>query len=218
MLVLVADTDPTGRKLVRKIVERCPGQEVVGEADDLHAAASVARDVHADAIVLASAMLTDGRTDVGDLVHRTDAAVILTAISGTGAAVWSGLSGGASGYLLRDRLANDLPQALIAAEAGGAFVSPPLTRQMIGYMADRLVDEEAGVSAASIADLLLPRERETLLRLADGQSTEEIAAIMSVTTATVRAYVSRILRKLGLRSRGEAIALAYRSRFYSPAV
>ncbi|MEV4760414.1 response regulator transcription factor [Micromonospora sp. NPDC049559] len=218
MQVLVADADPVGRKLVRKILDRQVDHELVGEVDDLGRALDMARQEQPDVVVLSNTLLSDDRNDIPAFIADTASAIVLIAVTGTGAMVWRGMSRGASGYLLKDRLVNDLPQALVAAESGGAFVSPPLTKQLIGYLADRFESEEYdGLTAADIARILLPRERETLLRLAGGESTEEIAAIMSVTTATVRAYVSRILRKLGLRSRGEAIALAYRSRYYTPA-
>jgi DNA-binding NarL/FixJ family response regulator len=137
------------------------------------------------------------------------------AITSDGSQVWSGIHQGASGYLLKDRLANELSLSLAATEAGGLFVSPPLARRLVDYLADRLGPSGDGHAASEIGRRLLPRERETLQRLAAGQSTEEIAADMAVSTSTVRTYVSRTIRKLRLRSRGEAIALAHRSGFHS---
>lgn len=215
MHVIVVDANPVGRKLMRKILDNCPGHDVIGEADGIESALDIARQENPDVVILANTLMSDEWRDVTGIIADTEAAIVLVAGACTGPMVWRGMSAGASGYVLKDGLANDLPQALVAAEAGGAFVSAPLTKQLIGYIADRFEVEHEGLSAADISQLLLPRERETLLRLAGGESTEEIAAGMFVTSATVRAYVSRILRKLGLRSRGEAIALAYRSRFYS---
>ncbi|MEG3635400.1 response regulator transcription factor [Micromonospora palythoicola] len=215
MQVIIADSDAMGRRLIRKVVDNLTDHDVIGEGDSLGQATDSARQRRPDVLVLSSNLLANDRRTVGELIAWTEAALVVVAVNGSGSTVWQGMSGGASGYVLRDRLASDLPQALGAAEAGNAFVSAPLARQMIGYLAGFMDNNYDGPSRSDVIRALLPRERETLQRLANGESTEEIAAAMSVTTATVRAYVSRLLRKLGVRSRGEAVAVAYRSRFYS---
>ncbi|WP_165495323.1 LuxR C-terminal-related transcriptional regulator [Actinomadura roseirufa] len=169
-----------------------------------------------DVVVLSLEVDIEHPNLLSRLISESDVAVILIAVTAGGSAVWRGMAAGVSGYLLKDRLGSELRLALDSAEAGGTFVSPPLVRQLIGYLGDRFGRRPDGRTTAEINRRLLPRERETLYRLAAGQSTEEIAEEMSVASATVRAYVSRMLRKLELRSRGEAIALAYRSGYYSP--
>ncbi|MEU8420162.1 response regulator transcription factor [Micromonospora sp. NPDC048835] len=216
MHVIIADSDAIGRRLIRKVVDNLPDHDVIGEGESLGQATDSVRQRRPDVLVLSSTLLAEGPQTVGELIDRTEAALVVVAVGGSGSSVWHGMSGGASGYVLRDRLPNDLPQALGAAEAGNAFVSAPLARQMIGYLADCFDNGYDGPSRSDVIRALLPRERETLQRLAGGESTGEIAEAMSVTTATVRAYVSRILRKLRVRSRGEAVVVAYRSRFYSP--
>lgn len=216
MRILVIDPDPACRRLVRRVIIESLIHEVIGEAADADSAIVAASRTRPDVVLLAQAIASDDRTLVAHLVSEMDIAVILTAIACCGALVWQGMSDGASAYLLRDRLTCELDAALAAVENGGAFISPPLVRQLIGYVGKRLGVERAGRCASDIQQRLLPREQETLRRLASGQSTQEIARQMGVSAATVRAYVSRILRKLDLESRGGAIALAYRSGFYSP--
>lgn len=219
MRILIFDSDPVGRRLVRRVLAESLVHQVIGEAADAESAIALAGRTQPDVVLLAQTIASDSHGLVPQLVSEFDIAVILTAITGRGILVWRGMNDGASGYLLRDRITHELAAALAATEGGGAFISPPLVRQLVGYVGERIEIEHAGPAgpfASDIRQLLLPREQETLRRLAGGQSTTEIARQMSVSTATVRAYVSRILRKLNLESRGGAIALAYRSGFYSP--
>ncbi|MFG1607889.1 LuxR C-terminal-related transcriptional regulator [Actinoplanes sp. NPDC049265] len=213
--LVIADDDALGLRLTRKVIGSHPEYVVIAETASVRHTIDVCDHRRPDVLVVSRSLLSGGEPTMTDLISRTEAVVVVVAIGASGAAVWQSMSSGASGYVLRDRLADDLPPALRAAETGNAFVSAPLTRQLIGYLSSR---ENAydGPDPTDISRSLLPRERETLLRLAAGESTEEIASAMSVTTATVRSYVSRILRKLGVRSRGEAVAFAYRSRFYEP--
>jgi DNA-binding NarL/FixJ family response regulator len=215
MRVLIADPDSVSRRGVRRILSESASCELVGEAADANGVAQLVDQTDPDVVVLSHEMDLRGGTLVSWLASDIGTAVILTAVTTGGPTVWRGISDGAVGYLLKDRMAGELELALEAAEGGGTFVSPPLARQLIRYIAarfGRVGDEQADVR--EIVRSLLPREQETLYRLAAGQSTDEIAKEMSVAAATVRAYVSRILTKLGLRNRGEAVALAFRSGFY----
>lgn len=216
MRVLIADSDPASRRWIRRILRESLQYQIVGEVTDGARTVESARQARPDAVVLSHTFTSEDPALPTRLISHAEAAVIMVTVTGAAAAVWRGILSGASGYLLKDRLASELQPALAAAESGGTFVSPPLIRQLVGYLGDRFEASHDGPNATEIVQRLLPRERETLYRLADGRSTEEIAVDMSVATATVRAYVSRVLRKLNLRSRGEAIALAYRSGFYRP--
>jgi DNA-binding NarL/FixJ family response regulator len=214
MRILVIDSETTGRKFVRRMVEENTVHEVVGESADVSDVVEVAARLRPDVAVLCFPAGFNHHRLVSDLTSGASVAVILVTTGSVGSSIWRGMAQGVSGYLLKDRLVGELSLALAATEAGGVFVSPPLVRHLISYLALRLGEDAHSVDANEIRRVLLPRERETLHRLAAGQSTEEIAVEMAVTTPTVRVYVSRVLRKLDLRSRGEAIALAYRSGFY----
>jgi DNA-binding NarL/FixJ family response regulator len=216
MKVLIVDSDSASRRWVRRILEESVVHEVGGETGDPDEVLEIARRTAPDIVVLSDEIASQDRTLVSELTTGSEATVILIAVTSGGRMVWLGMTDGARGYLLKDRLHSELGIALDAAQAGGTFVSPPLVRQLVHYLHDRFSSHQEGFSTDEISRRLLPREYETLYRLAAGQSTDEIADGMSVATATVRAYVSRVLRKFGLRSRGEAIALAYRSGLYAP--
>lgn len=210
--ILVADPDPAGRELLAEAA----GPAVIGEVGDCRSVLAAVGQIRPEVVILAQALASHLHGLVFRLVSKLDTAVILTAVTAEGGDVWSAMDEGASGYLLRDRLACELAPAIRAAEAGGAFVSPTLVPGLISYISDVMSFGYIRSPALDIEQRLLPREKETLYRLADGQSTEQIAMQMGVAAATVRAYVSRLMRKLNLESRGGAIALAYRSGFYSP--
>ncbi|WP_131741774.1 LuxR C-terminal-related transcriptional regulator [Actinomadura roseirufa] len=216
MRVLVADPDPTSRRWVRRILDEDAAHELVGDAADSERAIEIADRTAPDVVLLSRDLSSDDQALADRLISRCGAAVILVGATGNGSAVWHGVNGGAIGYLLKDRLGRELHLALRAAETGGTFISPPLFRQLVGYLGSHLSQNQANLTATEIRHSLLPRELETLYRLSIGQSTQEIAQNMAIAPATVRAYVSRLLGKLGLRNRGEAIALAYRSGFYAP--
>lgn len=217
MRVLIVDPDPVSRRRLRRILRENDSCELVGETADEKGLAQLVDRSDPDVVVLSQEITSADEAMVSWLAGEVGIAVILVAVSSGGPTVWRGISDGAVGYLLRDRLVSELEPAIGAAEAGGIFVSPPLTKQLIRYMDDRFGEgRDEQQDLGEIMQSLLPREQETLYRLAAGQSTEEIAKEMSVAVATVRAYVSRILTKLGLRSRGEAVALAFRSGFYKP--
>ncbi|HEY1532034.1 MAG TPA: response regulator transcription factor, partial [Galbitalea sp.] len=122
--------------------------------------------------------------------------------------VFNALRAGASGFLLKDATPPQLVDAVRTVARGDALVDPAVTRTLIGAYADRLRPRpESGDSA----ELLTPREREVLRLLAQGMSNVEIAAALVVTRETAKTYVSRILLKLGVRDRVQAVVYAYRS-------
>lgn len=217
MRVLVADSDQFVRTFVRRILRDDADFELVGEVGDAEVSLEAARKTDADVVVLNDVTCMNCESGlVTDLVCDVGVAVIFVASVSDGAAMWAGISEGVSAYLLRDRLREELGQGLAAAEAGGIFLSPPLARVLIDYMTYHVTPVSDGQGGFEIDRRLLPRERETLQRLVAGQSTEQIAAEMSVAASTVRTYVSRVLRKIHVGSRGEAIAMAYRTGYCSP--
>jgi DNA-binding NarL/FixJ family response regulator len=122
--------------------------------------------------------------------------------------VFDALRAGASGFLLKDAAPGQLVAAIRTVASGDALVDPAVTRALIGAYADRL---RPRTQSAVPAETLTPREREVLRLLAQGMSNIEIAAAMVVTRETTKTYVSRILLKLGVRDRVQAVVYAYRS-------
>jgi DNA-binding NarL/FixJ family response regulator len=125
---------------------------------------------------------------------------------------FAALKGGASGFLLKDVPPQELLFAIRAVHSGDAVVAPSTTRRLIDRFAPMLADGPDGAGPGSAAaDLagLTEREREVLIQVAAGLSNAEIAARLFVSEATIKTHVGRILGKLGLRDRVQAVVLAY---------
>jgi DNA-binding NarL/FixJ family response regulator len=128
--------------------------------------------------------------------------------------VYDALRAGASGFLLKDVTAERLFDAVRVVAAGEALLAPTVTRRLIGEFALMQPKAEAGPAAAFAA--LTPRETQVLRLVAEGLSNPEIAARLVVTEETVKTHVSRVLSKLGLRDRTQAVVAAYESGLVVP--
>ncbi|GIG19631.1 DNA-binding response regulator [Cellulomonas chitinilytica] len=207
--VLLADDQALIRAGLRMIVENADDMEVVGEASDGAEATALAAAASPDVILMdvrmpgvdgleATRRIRDGRPD-GPRV------LVLTTFD-LDEYVYSALRGGASGFLLKDTLATDLLSAIRVVARGDAVVAPAVTR--------RLVERHVGTSGPlprTEADLraLTEREREVLELVARGLSNAEIAGRLFLTEGTVKGHVSRILAKLDLRDRVQAVIFSY---------
>ncbi len=120
------------------------------------------------------------------------------------------LRAGASGFLLKDALPNDLLSGIRAVASGDAVVAPSVTRRLLDTYAHRLsLDAEEELDPEPHLEPLTPREREVLLEVARGLSNAEIAAALYLTEATVKTHVGRILAKLHMRDRVQLVVFAY---------
>ncbi len=128
--------------------------------------------------------------------------------------VYEALRAGASGFLLKDVTAERLFDAVRIIAAGQALLAPTVTRRLIGEFA-RQRPRPAGPPAAALGTLT-PRETQVLRLVAEGQSNPEIAARLFVTDETIKSHVSRMLSKLGLRDRTQAVVAAYESGLVVP--
>jgi DNA-binding NarL/FixJ family response regulator len=126
--------------------------------------------------------------------------------------VYDALRAGASGFLLKDRPPEELVHAVRVVAAGDALLAPAVTRRLIEEFAHR---PEAPVRPRAL-DELTEREREVLVLMARGLSNGEIAAALFVAETTVKTHVGRVLHKLGLRDRAQAVVLAYESGLVQP--
>jgi DNA-binding NarL/FixJ family response regulator len=129
--------------------------------------------------------------------------------------VFGALRAGASGFLLKRARPEELIAAVHTIAAGEALLSPSVTRRVIDRMAQQPTPELADQAKL---DTLTPREREVLERLARGLSNREIAAALAVEESTIRTHVKRILTKLDLRDRVQAVIFAYETGVNRPAV
>ncbi len=195
-----------------------PDLEVVGEAADGRAGVELARRVRADVVLMDVRMPgMDGveatRRLAGPGVEDPVKVLILTTFD-LDEYVIEALRAGASGFLLKDVPAEELVNAIRVVAAGEALLAPSITRRLLDRFASRLPPANAEAPAA--LDDLTDREREVLLLVAKGLSNGEIAEQLFLSETTVKTHVSRILMKLDLRDRVQAVVYAYETGLVQP--
>lgn len=210
--IVVCDDQDVVRAGFVTIIDAQPDLVVVGEAADGEAAVRVVRRERPDVVVMDIRMpVLDGieatRAIAGPRVEDAARVLVVTTFS-LDSLVFDALRAGASGFLLKDAKPAELLSAIRTIAAGDSLIAPAVTRALIGRYAERLRPSERD---ASVFDALNPREREVLILLADGLSNAEIATDLVVSHETVKTYVSRILTKLGVRDRVQAVVLAHRA-------
>ncbi len=195
-----------------------PDMEVVGQAGNGRDALIEIGRLRPDVVVMDIQMpLLDG-IEVTRRVAGPDAAnpakVLIVTTFNVGQYVYDALRAGASGFLLKDAPLDELAEGVRTVARGESLLSPAVTRTLIGRYADRL---QPVAPTGGPLDRLAPREREVLELIAGGLSNAEIAAELVLSVETVKTYVSRILTKLDLRDRVQAVVLAYRTGLVSAA-
>jgi DNA-binding NarL/FixJ family response regulator len=209
--VLIADDQALVRTGFRKILESEPDLEVVAEAADGGEAVETGLLLRPDVVLMDIRMpRLDGLEATRRLAGKTRVLVLTT--FDLNEYVYEALRAGASGFLLKDAPADQLVTAIRVVAAGEALLAPSITRRLIEEFARR------PPSNARPAELeaLSPRELEVLRLVARGLSNAEIASELFVGDATVKTHVSRILQKLTLRDRVQAVVLAYESGLLQP--
>ena len=214
--VVIADDQQLLRAGFRVILQSEPGIEVVGEAEDGVDAIEKARTLRPDVVLMDIRMpKLDGLAATEHLMTFPDAprVVVLTTFDENKYVVRA-LRAGAYGFLLKDAPASRLVAAVRAAAGGDALIEPSITRRLVEqFAAGPSGDEPAGIPAAVAA--LTERELEVLRLVARGLSNAEIAGEMVVAESTVKTHVARMLAKLGVRDRVQAVVLAYECGFVS---
>jgi DNA-binding NarL/FixJ family response regulator len=208
---MVVDDQAVVRAGLRTILRDAPDMRLVEETGDGAHAVDLAARRHPD-VVLTEIRLTG--THGADLIRRIrtvcgSQVIVLTTLDHD-QHVLACLRAGASGFLLKDTPPAELLSAIRAVAAGDAVVAPAVTRRLV----DRLVDTLPTVNP--VLDSLTAREQEVLELIAEGLSNADIAARLYMSVGTVKAHVSRILTKLGLRDRIQAVVLAYQSGLVRP--
>jgi DNA-binding NarL/FixJ family response regulator len=209
--VLIADDQALLRTGFRKILESEPDLQVVGEAADGGAAVEASLALRPDVVLMDIRMpRVDGLEATRRLACKTRVLILTT--FDLDEYVYEALRAGASGFLLKDAPADQLVTAIRVVAAGEALLAPSITRRLIQEFARR------PPSNARPAELeaLSPRELDVLRLVARGFSNAEIAGELYVGDATVKTHVSRILQKLTLRDRVQAVVLAYESGLLQP--
>ena len=216
--VLIADDQPLMRTGFRMILAAEPDLEGVGEAADGAEAVRLAAGARADVVLMDVRMPgMDGieatRRLAGDGVQDPVRVLILTTFD-LDEYVLSALRAGASGFLLKDVPPEDLVDAIKVVAAGDALLAPSVTRRLLDRFAASLPDPAAARPAA--LDTLTARELEVLGLVARGMSNAEIAEHLVVSETTVKTHVGRLLAKLDLRDRVQAVVLAYETGVVRP--
>ncbi|MEU3981005.1 response regulator transcription factor [Streptomyces sp. NPDC026672] len=213
--VLVCDDQALVRAGYVTIFSAQPDMEVVGEAANGYEAVEAALRLRPDVIVMDIRMpLVDGIEATRRLAGPDAVAppkVLVVTTFNVDAQVYDALRAGASGFLLKDAPPAELVGGIRTVARGESLLSPAVTRGLIGHFAERLRPADASRPAREdVVRALTPRELEVLALIAEGLSNAEIAAGLFITPETVKTYVSRILAKLHLRDRVQAVVLAHR--------
>ena len=211
--VLIADDQALMRTGFRMILEAQDDIEVVGEAIDGADAVRQFERSEPDVVVMDVRMPTmDGIEATRRLtaLERPARVLILTTFD-LDDYVYEALRAGASGFLLKDRPPEELVAAVRVIAAGEALLAPSVTRRLIEEFARRAPKP----SRNELAELT-EREREVLVLMARGLSNAEIARALFVAETTVKTHVGRVLHKLHLRDRAQAVVLAYESGLVQP--
>jgi DNA-binding NarL/FixJ family response regulator len=209
--VLIADDQELVRTGFRKILESESDLEVVGEAGDGGEAVEAALLLRPDVVLMDIRMPRLDGLEATRLIAGKTRVLVLTTFD-LNEYVYEALRAGASGFLLKDAPADQLLTAVRVVAAGEALLAPSVTRRLIEEFARRPPSNARPAALGALS----PRELEVLRLVARGLSNAEIAGELYVGDATVKTHVSRILQKLSLRDRVQAVVLAYESGLLQP--
>jgi DNA-binding NarL/FixJ family response regulator len=207
--VVIADDQALMRSALRLTLDSQPDIDVVAEAADGREAIDAVTRTQCDVIVL------DIRMPLLDGIQATRALrsaaphtrVLLLTTFDLDDYAFEGLRAGASGFLLKDEPPEEIVRAVRVIASGDALLSSAITRLLLDHVAHRLHADPP--SGTSVLDDLTPREREVLMAMARGLSNAEIARAFVLSEATVKSHVARVLMKLGVRDRVQAVIAAY---------
>jgi DNA-binding NarL/FixJ family response regulator len=215
--IVVADDHQVVRSGFAALLGSQPDFTVVGTASDGAEAVRASRELHPDVVLMDVRMPgTDGIEATRQLAGSPQGGpriLILTTFD-LDEYVYDALCAGASGFLLKDVTAERLFDAVRVVAAGDALLAPAVTRRLISEFARLRPRQDAAPPAA--LDSLTARETQVLRLVAEGLSNPEIAGRLAVTEETVKTHVSRVLTKLGLRDRTQAVVAAYESGLVVP--
>jgi DNA-binding NarL/FixJ family response regulator len=217
--LVVADDHQVVRTGFATLLDTQPDFEVVGTAVNGSDAVRICRELRPDVVLMDVRMPgTDGIEATRQLSGPGEGGpriLILTTFD-LDDYVYDALCAGASGFLLKDVTAERLFEAVRVIAAGEALLAPAVTRRLISEFSRIRPRQAAPPTARAAIRELTPRETEVLRLIAEGLSNPEIAARLVVTEETVKTHVSRVLGKLGLRDRTQAVVTAYESGLVVP--
>jgi DNA-binding NarL/FixJ family response regulator len=214
--VMLVDDQDLVRAGFRMILEAEPDIEVVAEANDGAPAIDLAQRYTVDVVLMDIRMPNlDGIEATRRIVElRPSTYVLMLTTFDLNEYVYEALRAGASGFLLKDAPPEQLVEAIRTVAAGDALLAPQVTKRVIEAYVRRPMPRDDS-APPELADLT-PREIEVLKLIARGQSNAEIARELFLEQTTVKTHVARILQKLGLRDRVQAVVAAYETGLVQP--
>lgn len=218
--VLICEDQELVRTGYVTVFSAYPDMAVVGEAADGREAVETARRLRPDVVVMDIRMpVLDGieatRLLAGPDVETPLKVLVVTTFN-VDRHVYDALRAGASGFLLKDTPPARLVDGVRTIARGESLLAPAVTRDLIGHFAERLRPAATSPARDHVVRTLARRELEVLEQLAAGLSNAEIAEKLVISIETVKTYVSRILTKLDLRDRVQAVVLAYQTGLVTP--
>ncbi len=212
--VVLVDDQELMRVGFRMVLGAQEDMEIVGEAGNGQEALDLAAELRPDVVLMDVRMpVLDGVEATKQITAAGFAKVLVMTTFDLDEYALSALRNGASGFLLKDTPSAQLVSALRSVASGDAVVSPSVTRRLL----DRFLGSASSEPRdAAVLDVLTEREREVLLLVAQGLSNTEIARKLFLSEATVKTHVGRILAKLELRDRVQAVVLAYETGLVRP--
>jgi DNA-binding NarL/FixJ family response regulator len=213
--VLLVDDDDLMRAGLRAVLSSDSRVEVVGEAGSGRAAVERVRALRPDLVLMDVRMPDlDGIAATREVTSASpEVKVVILTTFEQDDYIFGALNAGASGFLLKRSGPEELLAAIQTVAAGDSLLSPSVTRTVIDRMARQPTPE---IGPSRLLDELTPREHEVLVLLARGLSNSEIAAELVIEESTVKTHVKRILMKLRLRDRIQAVVFAYESGLIQP--
>jgi DNA-binding NarL/FixJ family response regulator len=212
--VVLVDDQELMRVGFRMVLGAQDDMEVVGEAGNGKEAVELVERLRPDVVLMDVRMpVLDGVEATKQITESGTSKVLVMTTFDLDEYALSALRSGASGFLLKDTPPDHLVAALRSVASGDAVVSPSVTRRLL----DRFLGSAGGqLRDAAMLDVLTEREREVLVLIAQGLSNTEIAKRLFLSEATVKTHVGRVLSKLDLRDRVQAVVLAYETGLVRP--
>ncbi|MGW7270613.1 response regulator [Streptomyces sp. NPDC054864] len=219
--VLIVDDQPMQRFGFRMLLESQDDMKVVGEAGNGSEAVRMTAELHPDVALMDIRMPgLDGIEATRRIVASGDRTrVLILTTFDLDEYAYAGLRAGASGFLIKDALPEELLSGIRAVATGDAVVAPSLTRRLLDAYADHLptrAELDADPSKDPRLAALTDREREILTVIGQGWTNAEIAGRLHLAESTVKTHVGRILAKTGARDRVQAVILAYDTKLVRP--
>ncbi|MBO0820279.1 MAG: response regulator transcription factor [Nocardiopsaceae bacterium] len=216
--VLIADDEALVRAGFRVLVDSAPGVRVVGEASDGVQAVRQARALRPDVVLMDIRMPVMDGLEATKIILDGDREplprILIVTTFDQDEHVFAALRGGASGFVLKDTPPEKLLEAIAIVAAGEALLAPAVTRRLIAEFARQ--PRAATRPADDALPRLTEREHDVLRQAAAGKSNAEIAAVLSLSVATVKTHVSRLLDKLDCRDRAQLVVVAYETGIAIP--